>query len=85
MLQKDSRWISETADAFGEVTGELLSWERRVHYGLEREKGKERQAKVLSYLYNVVWMCRKKNVGHSGDWRRLPGIGGFGNRLEAIK
>jgi hypothetical protein len=63
VLQKDSRWISETADAFGEVTGELLSWERRVHYGLEREKGKERQAKVLSYLYNVVWMCRKKECG----------------------
>ena len=49
VLQKNSQWISETAEAFGEVTRELLSWERRVHYGLERDKGKERQAKVLSY------------------------------------
>lgn len=62
ILEKDSQWISDTADAFRNATGELLDWEQRsyFHLGLEKEKGKERQAKVLGYLYNVVWICQAK-------------------------
>ena len=64
--QKNSQWMSEMADAFRAATEELVNWDLRVHYGLEREKGKERQARVLSYLYNVVWTCREK--GCEGQW-----------------
>lgn len=60
VLQRDIGWINETEDAFQEVTEELLSWDHRVRYGLHKDKGKEPQAKVLSYLYNVAWMCREK-------------------------
>lgn len=60
ILVKDHHWISETADVLGETSKDLLIWDRRVRFGLEREKGKEWQAKVLGYLYNVVWMCREK-------------------------
>lgn len=66
VLQRDIGWINETEDAFREVTEELLNWDRRVHYGLYKDKGKEPQAKVLSYLYNVAWMCREK--GCSVQW-----------------
>lgn len=62
ILEKDSQWINDTADAFRKATGELLDWEQRSCFllGLEREKGKERQAKALGYLYNVVWICQEK-------------------------
>lgn len=62
ILEKDSHWLNDTADAFLKATGELLDWEQRpyFHLGLEKEKGKERQAKVLGYLYNVVWICQEK-------------------------
>lgn len=50
ILEKDSQWLDETADAFREATEEILEW----------EQGKERQAKTLGYIYNVVWMCRKR-------------------------
>lgn len=61
ILEKDSQWLDETADAFREATEEILEWEQGpFFYELEREKGKERQAKTLGYIYNVVWMCRKR-------------------------
>ena len=66
VLRKDSLWIRETADVFREATEELINWDLRVHYGLERDKGKERQARRLSYLYNVVWMCREN--GCEAQW-----------------
>lgn len=59
ILKKDGQWIEETAGALRKTTEELLKWCCRIdgHFYLEKEKGKERQAKALGYLYNVVWMC----------------------------
>lgn len=66
LLQRDSQWISETEEAFREVTEMLFNWDRMVHYGLDKDKGKELQAKVLSYLYNVIWICQEK--GYEAQW-----------------
>ncbi len=60
ILNKGSEWVSETADDLRKATEELLYWDGITYYGLERDKGKEPQARVLGYLYNVVWMCREK-------------------------
>lgn len=38
ILEKDSQWISDTADAFRKATGELLDWEQRSYFHLSQEK-----------------------------------------------
>lgn len=58
--KKNDEWKRKIADAFRKATEELIDWEKRKHFGLERERGKEQQAKTLGYLYNVVWICWKK-------------------------
>lgn len=65
ILKKDSQWISDTADAFRKATGELLGWRQRSYFYLDLKEGKgiEQKAKVLGYLYNVVWICQEKECG----------------------
>lgn len=58
--KKNDEWKRKIADALRKATEELINWEKRKHFGLERERGKEQQAKTLGYLYNVVWICWKK-------------------------
>ncbi len=58
--KKNDEWKRKIADAFRKATEELIDWEKRKHFGLDRERGKEQQAKTLGYLYNVVWICWKK-------------------------
>lgn len=50
-------WEEELAEDLREATKELVHWEENTDFGLAKERGKEWQAKVLGYLYNVVWMC----------------------------
>lgn len=83
ILGKNYRWIDETADALRAASEELINWDQRVHFGLEQEKGKERQAKVLGYLYNVVWMCREK--GYEVQWglKQVVSDNGLWSNIES--
>lgn len=83
--EKDHCWISETADALRETSEELLIWDRRAHFGLEREKGKEWQAKVLGYLYNVVWMCREKGCEVQWGLEQVVSDSGLWSNIESDK
>lgn len=73
VLEKDGRWICDMADKLRQATGELMDLDQRPYLGLEREKGKERQAKVLGYLYNLVWMCREKGCEVQWGLERVVG------------
>lgn len=75
---KDRLWERENGDDLRLATREIVSWGRRVDFDLAREKGKEWQAKILGYLYNVVWICKKRIVLCSGGWSRLGLMNGFG-------
>ncbi len=57
LWEKDLEVIS---DDFRDATERLIKWENRGHHGLASERGKEGQAKILGYLYNIVWICREK-------------------------
>lgn len=63
--KKDWQWEEEIEADIREATEVLADWERGESV-LRLEKGKERQAKTLGYLYNVVWLCRKR--GHEVQW-----------------
>ena len=60
LWEKDLEVIS---DDFRDATERLIKWENRGHHGLASERGKEGQAKILGYLYNIVWICREKGYG----------------------
>lgn len=85
IMEKDHRWISETADALREASEDLSNWDRQAHFGLEREKGKEWQAKVLGYLYNVVWMCREKGCGVQWGLEQVVSDSGLWSNIESEK
>lgn len=58
ILREDYLYRVPFDSAFArEAMKELVHWEEATDFGLTKERGKECQAKVLGYLYNVVWMC----------------------------
>lgn len=85
IMQRDRQWMNRTADALREATEELLDWDGRMHFGLGREKGKEWQAKVLGYLYNVVWICGKKECEVQQGLERVVSDGRLLRNIENEK
>lgn len=60
LRKKDDDEIEELAEDFESATRKLIKQGEQVIPELVCERGKERQAKTLGYLYHVVWMCRER-------------------------
>lgn len=60
--RKGGQWKMELRADIREITEELAYWGRQTGFPLSEKRGKEWQARVLGYLYNVVWMCREMRI-----------------------
>ncbi len=59
IMKQGMLWEEELGGELRDATRVIVNWEREVNFDLAGDKGKERQAKTLGYLYNVIWMCRE--------------------------
>lgn len=59
LAAEDDQRIVEFADDFSNATKKLKRLEKKAGFDLTEGKGKEPQARILGYLYNVVWICQE--------------------------
>ncbi len=79
ILEKDSQWLDETADAFREATEEILEWEQGPFFmnwrGKRGRSGRRRHLAISTMWYGCAG---KGDISYSGDWSRLLLTGSYG-------
>lgn len=63
--------LREVFRDFVDATERLIKWKNKEQRVLIMEKEEEQRAKTLGYLYNVVWICRKKECKIGKGLKRI--------------